>query len=371
MDLYKVKVLITFCFLQITLLNTPKAQNSITSNLGKAVSNGGFKMKNYWVWGSSVIKAEDGKYHMFASRWPKYLPFHPGWMVASEIVRAESSTPEGPYEFKEVVLPARGAQYWDGRSTHNPKIVKCKDTYVLYYMGSTHPFEDLRPETASELTLKSKYCIVGRWRKRIGIATSKSIYGPWERLDKTILEVKPSSFYSFFTSNPSPIVKDNGEILLIFKGRSYNGHKHSSMNIGLASAKSYEGPYEVVYNEPFFSEDRLGVVEDPNVWKDQDGFHLLGKDHRGSITNERGAGFLAHSKNGIDWVLDKHPKAYSKTIDWDNGKIIKMGQLERPFVLVEDGIATHLFFATMDGPGEFENATKSWNMVIPLIDIKE
>lgn len=27
---------------------------------------------------------------------------------------------------------------------------------------------------------------------------------------------------------------------------------------------------------------------------------------------------------------------------------------------------THAFFATMDGPGGFENANKSWNMVIPI-----
>jgi len=35
------------------------------------------------------------------------------------------------------------------------------------------------------------------------------------------------------------------------------------------------------------------------------------------------------------------------------------GQLERPFLLFENGKATHTFFATMDGTGGFENATKS------------
>lgn len=357
------RILVFFIFINCYLPSKLNAQNI---NLGKAATDGGFKMENYWVWGSSVVKAEDGKYHMFASRWPKYLPFHPGWMIASEIVRAESLTPEGPYEFKEVVLPARGAQYWDGRSTHNPKIVKCNDTYVLYYMGSTHPFADFTADNAKELTLQSKHCIVGRWRKRMGIATSKSINGPWKRSDQPILDVKPKSFYSFFTSNPSPVVKDNGEVLVIFKGRGYNGHKHAAMNVGLAKADSYKGPYKVVGDAPFFSENKLGVIEDPNVWRDDKGYHMLAKDHRGSITGERGAGLLAHSDNGEDWVLNKNPKAYSKTIQWDNGQVIKMGQIERPFVLVENGKATHLFFATMDGPGEFENATKSWNMVIPL-----
>ena len=65
-------------------------------------------------------------------------------------------------------------------------------------------------------------------------------------------------------------------------------------------------------------------------------------------------------------VVDKNPKAYTKTGKWDNGEVIKQGQLKRPFVLIEDGKPTHLFFVTMDGSGGFDNGTKTWNMVIPL-----
>ena len=76
---------------------------------------------------------------MFVSRFPKKLPFHPGWMVASEIVHAVSDIPQGPYRFSDIALPARGAQYWDGRSTHNPRILKQNGKYYLIYMGSTQP----------------------------------------------------------------------------------------------------------------------------------------------------------------------------------------------------------------------------------------
>lgn len=112
--------------------------------------NSGFRMEGYWIWCGSVIKAEDGRYHMFASRWPKTQPMHPGWIFSSEIVRAVSDTPTGLYEFAEVVLPARGAQYWDGRATHNPRIMKRGKGYVLYYMGSTHPFPDPRYQVKHE-----------------------------------------------------------------------------------------------------------------------------------------------------------------------------------------------------------------------------
>ncbi|PWK21534.1 hypothetical protein LX92_03685 [Maribacter polysiphoniae] len=80
----------------------------------------------------------------------------------------------------------------------------------------------------------------------------------------------------------------------------------------------------------------------------------------------KGDGLLAHSKNDIDWFIDKNPKVYTKTIKWDNGKTIRQGRLERPFVFVEKGKLTHIFFATMDGPGGFGNGKKTWNMVIPL-----
>lgn len=98
--------------------------------------DGGFRMEGYWVWCGSVVKGEDGKYHMFAARWPKWLPMHPGWLLKSEIVRAVADKVEGPYTYCETVLGARGAQYWDGRMTHNPSIMKVGNKWVLYYIGS-------------------------------------------------------------------------------------------------------------------------------------------------------------------------------------------------------------------------------------------
>ncbi|WP_163400051.1 glycoside hydrolase family protein [Flavobacterium fluviatile] len=357
-----------FLFLVILSTTFVSAQNFIFDNLKEAPVNGGLQMKDYWVWGSSVIKGEDGKYHMYASRWPHFLPFHPGWMIASEIVHATSNTPEGPYQFQDVALGARGAQYWDGRSCHNPKIVKYKDTYILYYMGSTHPFEEVTPANVAAFDLASKWCIAGRWGKRVGIATSKSPYGPWKRLDAPILDVKPNSYYSFLTSNPSPLIKEDGAVVLLFKGRSYkaDGISNSDMSIGVATAPSYQGPYTVVGDKPLFSVDHFGEIEDPHLWSDANGFHMIAKDQRGKITGTEGDGVLAHSKDGIHWTVDKNPKAYTKLVHWNNGQTIKQGQLERPFVFVENGQPTHIFFATMNGSGGFQNGTKSWNMVIPL-----
>ncbi|WP_073120243.1 glycoside hydrolase family protein [Reichenbachiella agariperforans] len=354
---------------------TVDAQEDSGLHLGIAPVDGGLQMEDYWVWGSSVVKGEDGQYHMYASRWPKFLPFHPGWMIRSEIVHAVSDTPEGPYRFSDVALGYRGAQYWDGRSCHNPKIVKHEGKYLLYYMGSTHPFEEVTPDNVADFDLQSKWCIVGRWRKRVGLAIADSPYGPWQRLDEPILDVKPDSFYSFLTSNPSPLIKEDGSVVLLFKGRSYREDEltHSDQFIGVATASAYDGDYTVVGDEPVFSSEQFGEVEDPHLWSDEQGFHMIAKDMTGDIIGDGNhhGGVLAHSEDGIHWVLDENPLAYTRTVTWDNGQTIKQGQLERPFVFVEDGQPTHIFFATMDGPGGFGNGTKTWNMVIPVVNDKE
>ena len=347
-----------------------KSHNPLFHNLGKASRTPAFESEGYWVWGSSVVKGEDGKYHMFVSRFPKSLPFHPGWMVASEIVHAVSDVPQGPYKFSDVALPARGSQYWDGRSTHNPRILKQNGKYYLIYMGSTHPFAD---PTYKQLTLDSPWCIVGRSNKRIGMAVADSPYGPWKRLDEPILKTKANTFYSFLTSNPSPIIQEDGSVMMIFKGRSYKGNDgNSEMSLGMAYAPSIEGPYQVLNNnQPIFQVDGQGEAEDPYLWKDKDGYHAIFKDHVSKFTGERGGGVMAHSKDGIRWTVDKNPKAYSRTVEYSDGKVEMQGQLERPFILFENGKPAYIFFATMDGPGGFENASNSWNMVIPILQDKK
>jgi hypothetical protein len=344
----------------------PANENPIFKRLDRAVVGGGFTQEGYWVWCSSVVKGDDGLYHMFASRWPKRLPFHPGWMVASEVVHATAKTAEGPYTFSDVSLPARGAQYWDGRSTHNPRIVRHKDKYVLFYMGSTHPFAEIAD--GKTLTLDSPYATVGRSNKRVGVAIASSPFGPWKRLDAPVLDTKPGTFYSFLTSNPAPLINDDGSVILVFKARAYRDKYpfQGDMTLGVAKAPRIEGPYTVASPEPIFGLGRGGEMEDPFLWKDAAGYHMLAKDQRGTITGEFHGGLLAHSKDAIHWQIDPNPKAYTRTVTWTDGTVQVMGQLERAYPLIENGVITHLFFAAMDGSGGFQNGTKSWSLVLKM-----
>ncbi|MDT8391419.1 MAG: glycoside hydrolase family protein [Lentisphaeria bacterium] len=339
-------------------------RNEIHRRIDRVPRDNGYQDENFWVWGSTVVKADDGLYHMYVSRWSRELPFHPGWMTDCEIAHCTAEKVTGPYTFSDVALGKRGAQYWDGQSTHNPKVVRHGDTYLLFYMGSTHPFESFFD--AERQDTGSKHCIVGRANKRVGVAVADSPYGPWIRQDEPILPTRPGTFYSFLTSNPSAVVHADGSVLLMFKARAHEGDTHGEMTIGIAKAPHYLGPYTVVNEKPLFGPGNVGVIEDPSMWLDNQGYHMLAKDMSGAISGEKHAGILCHSDNGIDWEVDASPKAYSKEIVWEDGETGFFGQMERVFPYVEDDKLTTLFFAVMDGGGGFHKGKRSWNIAIPL-----
>lgn len=345
-------------FSQITKVDSQKTTAHFRNRLLPAPVNGGFRMKDYWVWGASAIKGEDDRYHLFASRWPKGLSFGPHWLTNSEIVHAVSDKPEGPYEFVEVALPPRGEQFWDGKMTHNPTIRKVGDTYLLFYTGTTYkgdmPTPDNPTTETSDLKLDAHY------HERIGLATSKSVFGPWNRFDKPILDVRKGKWDSLIVSNAAPVVMPDGRIFLFYKGVSQLRH-HA---ISVAAADSFTGPYKRLTDEPF----DLGVdAEDPTIWFENGKYHSLMLD-TGLKYSSRKEIYYCTSDDLLHWEAEPNPIAIEKNILWDDGQVRKMNSTERPQILVENGKATHVFIAT----GSTENGIRStWNMVIPLKPVDE
>ena len=338
--------------------------NQLLLNQSPIPRTGGFQMADYWVWCPSVIQDDSGRFHMFASRWPKWLPFHPGWQTNSEVVRAVADQPEGPYEFQEVVLPARGAEYWDGRATHNPRIVRGPDGFLLFYTGITHPFPDLQP--GDSLAVHDARYLVTQASKRVGLAMAPTLAGPWRRLDRPILETKPGTFYSFLTSNPAPVVHADGSAYLMFKSKRYIGNAASDMLIGAAVAEHYAGEYRAVSDRPIFGPEQFGVIEDPFVWCRDGNYHMIAKDMEGTLCGEHHGGLYAVSRDGIQWELGSPKQAYTRAVTWDDGQTQTLGQMERASVLFANGQPRCLFAAVGDGPGGFHNMTRSWNVAIPL-----
>ncbi|HEY1212180.1 MAG TPA: hypothetical protein VGE93_00975, partial [Bryobacteraceae bacterium] len=72
-----------------------------------------FHDPGYFVWCGALIKGGDGKYHLFYSRW-KVTDGFESWVTRSEVAHAIGNSPEGPFVFHDVALPARGKEFWDG-----------------------------------------------------------------------------------------------------------------------------------------------------------------------------------------------------------------------------------------------------------------
>lgn len=327
----------------------------------------GFKQEGYWVWCGSVAEGEDGRYHMFAARWPKEYPFFHGYLAASEIVRASADEPEGPYRFDEVVLPERGAGYWDGRMTHNPFIVKYGDEFLLFYIGATYEGNTPTREEMDALRLRPG----GNGRNfpwyssiRIGMARASSVFGPWQRPDKPTFNSDPQGWDNSVVTNPSPCLSPDGRILLYYRG--------SGCKLGLAIAPSPDAPFLRQGAEPIVALGEGIEIEDPFVFWDDDHYEMVCKDLNGNVTGEFHATAHLISDDGVDWALAPQPKAWSRSIRWDDGTTTTQASIERPFILFCQNRSAYLFAATADGPGPHDGrpghyfAKNTWNMVIPL-----
>ena len=318
------------------------------------------RMEEYYIWDCSVIRAE-GRYHMFSSRWSKRMGFGWNWLFNSEIIHTVADAPEGPYTFQNVVLPRRGAQYFDGMSTHNTCIREYGGKYYLYYMGTTYAGEV--PQHMDEISTERA---LEAWnRKRIGLAVADSINGPFVRRDTPLLEPRDCACWDCtVTTNPAVTILPDGTTYMIYKSRSGAGRK---LQLGIAWAPAPEGPFARLSDAPIlnFADEDLHV-EDPFLWYDapRKKFCLIAKDDckNGSagVTGEWGSGFYAESDDCIRFELPQQPCVYTRDVTWTDGRRTKQGNLERPALLFDEaGVPTHLFCATgpASAPYDFTDNT--------------
>ena len=315
----------------------------------------------YNIWCGSVIKAENGKYYMFYSRWPK-SEGHGAWITHSEIALARADRPEGPYKHLKVVFKARGKQFWDGVCTHNPAAIVHNGKYYLYYMGATGTAE-----------IKKGFDYSPAWynyrnNQRIGVAVANDPEGEWKRFDKPVLDVsKDSSAYdAMMVSNPAITVDQNGRAILVYKQVERNGtYRGGRVRYGVAFSKSIMGPFSK-HPQPIF-EDKLNpnakewmIAEDPFIWSHKGTNYAIVRDVIGKFTGSSGGLALFSSKNGIDWSPAKHPKVLSKDVYAENGSRFD-DKLERPCLLLEKGLPTYLF-----GAMGIDKRKHSMNVAVPL-----
>lgn len=323
---------------------------------------GAYREADAWIWCGSVIRGDDDRYHMFASRWSKQAPFNPYWLTNSRVVRAVADRPEGPYRYVEDVLPPRGEEFWDGRMTHNPTIHRCGDRFLLFYTGTT--YEGPTPDANHRPVWGDPQLAAAHTGQRIGLAHAPSVTGPWTRADRPILSPRPGRWDALLVSNPAAAVEPNGRTLLLYKAVARAG---GPMRFGLAEATHWREPFARAAGEPVFPEHGP-ALEDGYLWEQNGRFHLLAKDLEGAIADEPGALVHLDADDPRDWRVERAVAACSKTLPTQAGEARRFSAAERPQLLFDaDDRPTHLFLAVAQGRRDsFVDADETFSVCVPL-----
>lgn len=350
---------IVFTLQSVANADAPAAPD-LKIELGPVSRDAVFASKTLSHWGGSLVKTEDGRYHMFYSRWPKELGW--AWVTDSEIAHAVSSSPFGPYEFKDIALPRTDKRHWDGWCAHNPTVHKFGDKYYLYYMGNTGDGKVVgRP---GKQTLNWTH----RNNQRIGVAVADSPDGPWRRSKKPVLDISPDDQAPdcLMTSNPSVCQRPDGGVLMVYKavGKEFPLPSGGPVVHCIATADSPTGPF-VKHDKPVFTfEGERFPAEDPYIWFQQGKYRAIVKRIK-HVNKKREFSLVQYdSVDGFDWQPSKHHEISDRTITWDDGSNERFDHLERPQVLIEDGKPVALLCAA-DHIDE-NNVRHSLNIQIPL-----
>ncbi|MEN9361924.1 MAG: hypothetical protein RL095_3459 [Verrucomicrobiota bacterium] len=317
--------------------DTPAEARSLAArDFHEALVPRGFvlKEKDWHLWCNAPVLDDDGKVHLFVSRWPVKDSFDRGWWTSCEIAHYRADQPEGPYTYVSTVLKGDGKEgSWRMQGTHNVTVVRLPDKrYALLFIANAGGKRGDGGFPANQ---------------KIGLMLADQPEGPWRLAgqDGLILDVPAdASVWSHGSvvgvNNPTLLPMPDGRFFLYYKAMKPG--KGEVRKMGLAVADKVEGPYRFE-KEPLT--DNKGTIEDGFA------FHLGGKVNL-LVTDCHGEGYgggmIYQSADGlkfeqkeirafeaVDHYMKRWPKPAKGWTPW---------VLQRPSLLLgKDGIPSHLF----------------------------
>jgi hypothetical protein len=299
-----------------------------------------FEDPNWYHWGAHAIEGNDGKYHLFYSRW-RSTDGWGGWLMNCEIAHAISDYPEGPYTYVDTALAPRGSGYWDQLTAHNPKIYKFEGKYYLYYIG-TNDYNGTDWDSV-------------RNAQRTGVAVSNSLSGPWQRFDEPVLS-PDNVLITNVAVNPTVVKRKEGDYLLAVKGDDPAG---GLRRYAFALSDSPMGPFSYVgIFQPGFNS------EDGHLWYDRlrDKYFMM-------VTHAYQGVKLTESNDSLNWQVSEHLTVLTNTFDMDDGTQQTCYRVERPAILIDEYGVPVVIFATAKTMSASTNPL-SKTLIVPLKNIE-
>ena len=347
-----------------------------------------------FVWGGSVVKGDDGRYHMLYSTWEcgDSIPaFINSWVLHSKIAYAVSDYPDRDFKFQKIVLTGRALKgdstAWDAQMVHNAHLKHFNNKYYLYYGGGKDP--GIQPTGSAGENLNKRDRV--QQSQKIGVIEFESfealLDGKYKRFDTPLLDartrVKPGNIVdpspegtvpmpdNIIVVNPSVVQRpSDGKYLLYFKGNFYNPNWRGVH--GVAIGDSPTGPFTATDHFVFDIRNEDGTIasgEDPYVWyhNTHKKFYVILKDFTGRITEGKPGLAILQSVDGVKWTKPENPFFMKKQVVLNNGDTLKVNHLERPQLLIDKKGNPKVLYAacTIVNIGLRKDGT-SFNVHIPL-----
>jgi hypothetical protein len=292
---------------------------SLTTNVWGAATVGPRDPKNgledetmtHWnYWDGQIIKAPDGKYHLFCSRWDQARGHGEWWN--SRAVHAVSDHLIGPYVDQGLCWPGN-----EGGRGHNVTALVLPDGRYAVVISETRPG-----------TVFVSSSLDGPWAQLGLIQVARNEFTPLGRMSNTSIMVRPDGNFEIVPRSGAVLISTNGVLgPYVVQGPSiYPGieglPQHDLQNLEDPALWYSGGLYHITVNN----------------WSDRKAYHLTSRD-------------------GIhDWTF--RGVAYDPAKDfvrYTDGTVNRWNKLERPGIYIENGHVAAVTLAVIDVEKEQEH----------------
>ncbi len=286
---------------------------------------------DYYYWDGRIIRAQDGKYHLFMSTWAGSAGFNPGWQGSESYHAVSSGGVLGPYERQGYVFTNNGSHHG-----HNTSACELPDGTYAVVVSEVVPFT---------------------------IYQSSSLDGPWTACPNPSGELIQTNGVNAGTdthwdSNVSLTPRADGKFEIV--------QRHGLIAIAdtlcgpylmqkptwtypKANLPSIDSiyPHRTSQPDPAITNPTYAWEEDPTIWYSGGRYHVLYQSSTDRI------GYELSSPDGIhDWKdggLAYDPRMYTKIFGYVGSTTsTQWYKMERPGVVLEDGHVSHVTWAVAD-----------------------
>jgi hypothetical protein len=294
-----------------------------------------------YYWDGQIIRATDGKYHMFMSTWPGSSPNGFGDWTSSNAFHAISSMGvEGPYMRQDYV--------YSSHRGHNVSAAELLDGTYVVVVSEIVPFTIYK---STSLDGPWTACPGGELIQQNGVTTNSPTScnpgGPcndshWD--SNVSLVARPDGKFE--------IVQRHGFIAIADTLCGPYKMQKPTWDYPAANVPNVDSIYPKRTSNPLVSNPTYGWEEDPHIWYSAGTYHVI---YSGS--GDR-VGWHLYSPDGIhhwkDGGLAYSPRVYQQMFCYEgNTTCTQWYKSERPGVVLENGHPSHVTLAVADVDKDF------------------